>query len=673
MIKQRNIQQQVALLTLLPLLILTICLEFFLLYGRFTDLDQSLVERGKLIASQMAVSSEYGVFANNQPFLKTIANGVLREPDVRGLVILNAASDVLLNVGLDSVVMSGFAHTTKNGVISPAKFTRSSQVEKPLNTYCVDSTHPIQSNSESVWIYQTILLTNVPIDDLDTSISVHPIGAVIVEMSKLNTEARKRQMLGFSLAATSLFLLIALVLVYWASRSITTPTRLLSTSVKQIEQGDLETLITFKTKISELTTLSTGLNNMTVQLHQDREVLQQRVEVATQALREKADEAERASHDKSRFLAVASHDLRQPLHALGLYVAELHRQLASTEQQPLVEQVANSVDALATLLNALLDISKLDAGVVIPQMQSCNLDAIIARISNDCLMLAATKNVRLVIHPCLGYVTSDPVLLERILMNLLSNAIRYSYPNGCVMIVCRKRGSQLRVEVRDSGIGISQLDQANIFREFFQIAKPQLDSNKGLGLGLAIVDRLVKLLGHRIELRSAPNKGSLFALQLEVSGLTADKNDFLDKNEPLIAPLSIGFDSLPLYGKNILVVDDDVFVLDSTANILRAWGGNVSTATGLPEIQPLLKQATRWDLIITDYELAIDETGLDVISSVNFQAGHNVPSIVISGNTSNELLQVVNTAGHHLLHKPVKPAKLRSLVMYLLNDSNALG
>ncbi|MDD4978841.1 MAG: ATP-binding protein [Gallionella sp.] len=668
LIKRHGIQQQVAMLTLIPLLILTVCLEFFLLQGRFSDLDQGLLERGKLISRQLASSSEYGVFSNNQAFLKTIAHAVLHENDVRGLLILNADGQELLSeyqrqsksdhVGVAAIATALAGEETGASTIELTAAQLATRVTAQM---------PISFDEHSIWIYQAIVPAQVSVDDLDAVSTSQQIGAVIIEMSKLHTERHKRKMLLITLLGTFIFLLISLYLVYLASRTITLPTRQLSVAVKQIAQGDLGTRVRFDTKIEELSTLAHGLNDMAVQLEQDREILQQRIEQATSALREKKDEAERANLNKSQFLATASHDLRQPLHALGLYVSELRRQLSSTPQQHLVERVEQSVDALATLLNALLDISKLDAGAITPQMQPCDIAAMLGRVANDYQMLASISNIRLVVHPLDGYVMSDPMLLERVVTNLVSNAIRYSHANGCVLIACRRRGNQMRVEIRDNGIGISESDQSKIFREFFQITKPQLDSDKGQGLGLAIVDRLVKLLGIGIELRSAPDKGTLFALQIAL-GSAPEIIDHSDKHVVFVASEQ-NSDALPLSGKRVLVVDDDQLVLTSTSTILTAWGGQVSLAGGLQSVQEMLSEGKDWDLIISDYQLGVAETGLDVIRAVREQRSKGIPAILISGDTSPELLQLANSAGHHLIHKPVKPAKLRSLLMFLLQES----
>ncbi len=667
MIRNPNIQQQMALITLIPLLILTIFLESFLLHGRFADLDLSLMERGKLIARQMASSSEYGVFTNNQEFLRMIANGSLREPDVRGVAILNASSEILLTVGSMTSAKFETGSTLKVAQQNGSKLTHAKWGEPPTFGG-IDVSNQIKESNQSIWLYQPIVPTQVAVDDLDISEPAKKIGAVIVEMSKAHTEQDKLEMLIVALISTVLFLMIALYLIYRASLSITRPIHLMSKAVEKIAKGDLGTRTKFSTNVVELSTLAHGLNEMGVQLEQDREILQQRIDQATQALREKKDEAVLANQDKSRFLAAASHDLRQPLHALGLYVAELRRQLSSSSQRHLVEQVEQSVDALVTLLNALLDISKLDSGGVIPQYQSCRMSAIISRVEADYHMLAAIKNVKLVVRTSSLYVNTDPILLERILTNLVSNAIRYSHPGGCVMIACRKRGNQLRIEIRDNGIGISREDQSNIFNEFFQVSKPQLDSSKGQGLGLAIVDRLVKLLDLGIELRSTLGRGSIFALRVPIDN--GQSHLAVSGKYPALQS-AMTVEKLPLQGKSVLVIDDDELVLASTATILASWGGAVETANNLDRLQALLSAGAVWDLIISDYQLADDETGIDVIAMVRKYTNNQTPAILISGDTSTDLLQLANTAGHHLMHKPVKPAKLRSLLMFLLNESRS--
>jgi CheY-like chemotaxis protein len=235
----------------------------------------------------------------------------------------------------------------------------------------------------------------------------------------------------------------------------------------------------------------------------------------------------------------------------------------------------------------------------------------------------------------------------------------------------------LHIEVRDNGIGISKADQANIFREFFQLTQPQLDSSNGLGLGLAIVDRLVKLLGQRIELRSAPGKGAVFSLMVPlapetpVSGSSDSDLPIADEPDQRIDSSQLRIDSSQLLGKNVLIVDDDALVLESTSTILASWGCSVSSASSLADVQKMLDEGVEWDLVISDYQLGVDVTGIDVISAVRMVHDKDeiTPCILISGDTSPAVLKLASVSGHHLLHKPVKPAKLRSLVLYLIAES----
>lgn len=663
--KQFSIRQQVAWLTLIPLFIMAVSLESFFLHDRFSDLDQNLLERGRSIARQFAVSGEYGVFSNNQAFLQNIANGVLHQPDVRGVVVLNSSSETLVEAGefsrLPKNVFTEMSLAASDYLVGQASI-KQTVVGEDINLLT-----PMRSNKESVWIYQPIVPEQITLDDLNSRnpVATQKIGAVIVEMSKRRIEETKMRMLRVTVAVTSLLLGLFFYLVYLGSRSITYPIGKLSDAVQAIGRGNLSTRISLQTHVSELNTLAQGLNDMTAQLQQEHATLQQRIEEATQALLVKKEEAEHANHDKSHFLAVASHDLRQPLHALGLYVAEMQRKVSNAEQRHLVNQVERSIEALSTLLNALLDISKLDAGAVIPQMQTCAVDAMLGRIAADYQMLASVKNIRLIVRPCSGYVTSDPLLLERILANLVSNAIRYTYQNGCVMVACRRRKHFLRIEVRDNGVGISKTDQGNIFREFFQLAQPQLDTSKGLGLGLAIVDRLVKLLGHRIELRSAPGKGSVFALEVPI---TPDAGRSSAVAEQVSAHLDQEVEKSPLAGKRLLIVDDDAAVLSGTTGILTSWGCQVSAAASVAQVEQFLHDGVKWDLIVSDYQLGNNTNGIDVIELVRQHQNQRIPCILISGDTSPTVLKLASVSGHHLLHKPVRPAKLRSLIEHLLED-----
>ena len=370
-----------------------------------------------------------------------------------------------------------------------------------------------------------------------------------------------------------------------------------------------------------------------------------------------------SAHQQSQLLAVASHDLRQPVHALGLYIAELRRKISGEDQHYLIGQAERSVDAITRLLNALLDISRLDSGIVQPQKVACDIALLLERIVANFQIAAHNKNIRLVVRPFHGLAISDPVLLERIVMNLVGNALRYTRPFGTVLIACRRRGRHLLIEVRDNGIGIEKSQQTNIFREFVQLNGQQSDEQKGMGLGLAIVDRLVKLLGHRISLRSAPGRGSSFTLQL-------DDASMLDRRMATVGRSATEPAGSFLAGKKILIVDGDSMVLDGTARMLTSWGGEISAATGYAAVQQLLGNGAAWDIVISDYRLTDNWTGLELMQTVRRVLADPTPCILISGDTSACVRDSTQGAGHYFLSKPVKPAKLRSLLQYLLSNTS---
>ncbi|PIV15419.1 MAG: hybrid sensor histidine kinase/response regulator [Gallionellales bacterium CG_4_10_14_3_um_filter_54_96] len=480
----------------------------------------------------------------------------------------------------------------------------------------------------------------------------------------LITPAQFNQLLFQSLAITILLLGVLIYLLWLVSRRITAPIVKLSSALQSIAQGKPAPSAAVTTQASELCTLAQGINTLTEKLQREHEILQQRIDDATQSLRNKKELAERDNQNSSRFLAVASHELRQPLHALNLYISELQRKVVGAEPQHLVGQINHSVEALTQMLNSLLDISKLDARTIVPQIETFRMGGLLERISANHILLARIKNIRLVVRPCSCCVSSDQLLLERILMNLVSNAIRYTEPNGSVLVACRHRGQKVRIEVRDNGIGIAKEDQDNIFREFHQCKRPQLDMRKGLGLGLAIVDRLVKLLNCQLELRSVPNVGTVFALEIPAAQMPDKQPDQETVRATNISAISC------LLGKKILVVDDDPLVLESTAHILISWGCTVSSADSMDAVNKLLETNSDWDLIITDYQLEDSITGLNVMQVVKQQLERKIPCILITGNTSQEISRLVSLGGDRVLYKPVSPAKLRSLVEFLLKGSD---
>jgi signal transduction histidine kinase len=360
------------------------------------------------------------------------------------------------------------------------------------------------------------------------------------------------------------------------------------------------------------------------------------------------------SRHKSRFFAAASHDLRQPLHSLGLFMAQLRDHVKSAEGSLLLGRIDTALGIMNDMFNALLDLSKLDAGALSPSVSEFPIAEVLTKVENTFSMIAAEKGLSFRLRPSNAWVRSDPLLLERIILNLVSNAVRYTACGG-VIVGCRCREATMRVEVWDSGAGIPEEQQRNIFGEFYQLSKVE----GGLGLGLSIVERLCGLLGHPIDLVSSPGKGSRFAVSLprvqprshrEPAACTRPSND-------------------PLQDKLVIVIDNDQLVRDGMGGLLHSWGCRVLPVATLEGALARLTEHAP-DLIISDYPLAGAQTGLDAIEQLRARCGE-IPAFLISGDTAPERLREARESGYHLLYKPVRPMALRAMVSQVLKDRSS--
>jgi signal transduction histidine kinase/CheY-like chemotaxis protein len=371
-------------------------------------------------------------------------------------------------------------------------------------------------------------------------------------------------------------------------------------------------------------------------------------------LRVQKEAAEQANIAKSKFIATASHDLRQPVHALGLLAGALQGHSMNEEMRRLVGQIGGSVAAMDGLFNSLLDISRLDAGVVETQIEDFPIEPLLERVCRDYLAEAETKGLRLIWSRSSAIVRTDPFLLERILRNLVSNAVRYT-DRGRILVGCR-RGNRLRVEVWDTGRGIPLDQQREVFREFFQLGNLERDRAKGLGLGLAIVDRLAKLLDCPLTLRSAPGKGSVFKISVALA-----ERQRLGAPSPERAPMFAMPRGL------ILVIDDDPVIQSAMRSLLSSWGHDVIVAgSGAEMLNRVATRSSRPDLIICDYRLRDGENGIGLIKRLQANYSERVPAVLITGDTASDRLQEAQESGFILLHKPVAEIKLRATVGNLM-------
>ena len=379
------------------------------------------------------------------------------------------------------------------------------------------------------------------------------------------------------------------------------------------------------------------------------------LDLANDLLRQK-ELADAANLAKSSFLASASHDLRQPVHALGMFVGALRDRPLDETSGRLVRQIQNSVGVLENLFAAILDISRLDAGVIENQPRAVAIQPLLERICRDEIPEADRKGVALRLVPCSLSVQADPVLLERVVRNLVSNAVRYT-DKGHVIVGCR-RGARLSVEVWDTGRGIPADQQERIFQEFYQIGNPERDRTRGLGLGLAIVQRLTRILSTPIEVQSRVGKGSVFKLSVAL----ASGGQASAERRPEASPVA-------LRSLFILVVDDEIAVQEAMMSLLTGWGHQVVASGSCAEA---LEQAAAFtatpDLIISDYRLRNDENGIATIERLRSEFNSDIPAILITGDTAPDRIREAAASDCMLMHKPVANSRLRAAIFDLVAE-----
>ena len=485
-----------------------------------------------------------------------------------------------------------------------------------------------------------------------------PIGLVkVLRDTGPHTRERTRSLMtGIGIALTAV--LAAWVAARQMARAVARPLRSISRTVAALEAGCFEVRCeTVGKRVApgardrhELARLAHDINRLAERLQRNQQISEERVREATAEALQRMAEAEQAALSRARFLSAASHDLRQPLHAMGLFLDGLLPTALPT-QRPAMQRLQESTGFMGMLLDDLLEISRLDAQVLTPAIASVSLAALFDRLGAQHAPAAAEAQVRLVWRDRGLAVHTDATLLLRVVGNLIGNAIRHTPAGGTVLLVARRVGGNVRIEVRDNGVGIAPIHQARIFEEFYQVANTERDRRQGFGLGLAICARIAALLGTRITVRSALQAGSTFALILP----RAEPDDIaLTAPEP-VTPSA-------LTGLRCLVIDDDPAILEGSRALLAKWGCRVdAVATVAQAIDRLGAPGAVYDAVLCDLQLACDEDGTAVIeAAASLQP--DALAVLVSGATGPEVLQRLRRGGVMLLTKPVAPAKLRALL-----------
>jgi two-component system, sensor histidine kinase len=433
------------------------------------------------------------------------------------------------------------------------------------------------------------------------------------------------------------------VLGYFALIQDITERRLAAEALKEAKES-------LELRVEERTAALLQVNG---QLHQE---IAERKEIE-EALRIAKAVAEQANLSKTKFLAAASHDLLQPLNAARLFVSALSDLEQTPQNAALIENTDVALAAVEDLLSALLDISKLDAGAVQPELSDFPIETLLGGMTTEYAAQARERGLDFRVASSSAVVHSDIRLLRRILQNFLSNAMRYTR-SGRILLGCRRRKDGLAIEVWDTGPGIPEDKLREIFEEFRRLGNETTGRDRGIGLGLAIVERVARMLGHRISVHSAPGKGSVFSVTVPLGEL----------NRPLrsIAP-ALSAPVNRLTGSLVLVIDNEHSILSGMTALLEGWRCRVLTATNGAEAIGLIETLERApDIAIADYHLEDGATGVAELQRVIEHCGAPIPSLIITANRTAEVQEEVNAAGYQLLNKPVKPAQLRSLMSSIL-------
>lgn len=634
--KNKDIRFRILVAALLPLALMAIVLSVMFVVTRLGDVQQAHAQQARSLARQAASASEYGLFSGNTESLSNVMAGVLREPGVLAVLVMDA--------GGRTVVHSGKL---------PAQLPAVQDQETWLTAQAGNGdilTQPVMPST---------LVLHEEFEQGMAQVKPKPLGQVVLMVSRAAVLNRQHEIVLTGLLAAIAALAFGGFLSLRLSRRVSRPVMQVSRMVERIGQGDLQ----FRLDTGEddvLHDLKSGLNQMADRLATVRSELERQVIEATAELSAKVRDAEVAGQDKTRFLAAASHDLRQPTHALGLFVARLSQLPLSSEASSLVNYLDASVVAMQNLLDGLMDVSRLESGTVRVNEHVVPLEQVLQTLRDAFTSEARDKGLRLRVRPSPLCVRSDEVLLKRILFNLVGNALRYT-PNGAVLVAARLRdqGRTVRLEVRDSGVGIAAEHHDLIFREFYQVGNAERDRAKGLGLGLNIVDRTSRLLGHQLSFRSCPGRGSCFVLDVPLA----------DPPAPTLLA-SPGPDLLQaqgtLEGLTVLVVEDDDLSRDGLVGLLRSWGCQVLEARSQSEaILQFRSHASDVGVVLTDFRLPGADDGLSLLGQLRGLTQRALPVALMSGDTAPLLMQRARQAGVPLLHKPVRPAKLRSLLRHL--------
>lgn len=633
-----GLRKRMLLLALLPATLVATLLTATFLTHAIDDLEQGLHTRGSAISRQLAGAAEYDVFSGRRDSLTALTASAQRfDPEVISAIIIDTQDTIMARSG--NPTMTDWPLLVKTKVHHHA--------------------------AGSLVFVEPITRSSVQVDDIygggnDVRAASQPVlGYAVVEMTLQGISRRSRWLTVIGVLVALLGSALGGWLALRIARTVTRPLLEAGEVVARIGAGETAARMAAESAGS-LRALASGINDMAGRIGMSQEELRARVAETTRELQREKDAAERATNDKSHFIAAASHDLRQPLHALGLFVSRLARSKVADKESLLVAHIQESVDSLRNLLDAILDVSQLDHGNVIPEIGNFPLASVLDQLDRNFAPSAEHRGLKLKLRPTRMWVRSDPNLVGRILVNLVSNALRYTRAGG-ILVGFRRRGDGVRIEVWDTGEGIPSEVQEKIFEDYVQLGNSERNRAKGLGLGLAICRRLAILLAVPIGVRSRPGLGSMFWIELPVAPPGAVSRPLADES----TQIELAVESSRLSG-TVLVVDGDTLIRTGMEQAIRGWGGDVLLAATQKEALHLCHESDHApDLAICNVRLPDRVSGIQLGKELQREFEH-MEILLVSADDNAEVQEAARRAGFALLRQPVPPGRLRAVLQQLL-------
>ena len=635
-----SIGNRILLAALAPLVLAVASVGAFLLTRHAQDIERHHIERSISLARQTAILAELPLATGSKQTAQQVATFIERSAEAVGLALVD-----------------------RDGVTVDSRGNMGATVlrmldGKPLSVQ-------VERDATLTSVVHPVVLFSSPSNEVNSSATGQRVGYVALNFSRAEERRSIAKLWWTGAAIFVMTVLLSLLLVRAATRAVSTPLAQLSDSMSRVAENDFSARVVESGR-GELRRLAADFNRMMTTINRARSGLSEEVSRATEALALRTREAETANNAKTRFLAAASHDLRQPAHALSLYVAALRQGLRQQPEEvrkmllPAVEGMQAASGSLDALLNAVLDISRFDAGVVSPERSDVPIKPLIEDVLGTLRSTASEKGLRLRGHSPELTLHTDPNLLRRILHNLVSNAIRFSRA-GSILIAVRPREDHVLLQVWDQGMGIAQSNLTQVFEEFFQVRRGD-GGQGGMGLGLAIVARSVALLNGEIEVRSVLGRGSCFSLRLPGRAV-ARRPIASQRQERAIGTRRV-----------VLVLDDDALIRSSMHALLTAWGYEPKMASTLATLLPVAtEECDRVAAVIVDYRLQDGFTGIEAARRLQERVGITVPVMIITGDTSPDRLRALEASGFPVMHKPLNPDALRARLMLSAEATGAVA